>query len=342
MNNRHICRVLPFIVAMSFAVPGFAADDRIREEPGFHGNVLFGGGYMDIESNLIAGNGLIDANTRTISSIDQSPPSNDTVYPFVSGEVNYTFGDRWEAFFGGSIEDYLTLDLATRLGLRKQVEGVGVAGLSVLFSGLPAEVWEDPYLVGSPRRETDRDSTGFRFDWWRILDSGFFFQYSMREIDVDNELSGTDPALGLTADEIALLRRDGDNSRISLGYRWQSGRSLWQPELTIGEDDRDGQAVSSDIESAQLTYSYFGDSWTIVGSGAFFRRDYDSANPVYDRKTDDDGYAFSASVFRRLAAGDGNWQAFLSLAYADSDSDVSFHDTTVTAANIGVAYFFGR
>jgi hypothetical protein len=297
---------------------------------------------MDLESNLVAGNSLIDANTRTISSVNQSPPSNDTVYPFVGGEVNYTFGDRWEAFFGGSIEDYLTLDLTTRLGLRKEVERVGVAGLSLLFSGMPAEAWEDPYLVGSPRRETDRDSTGVRFDWWRILGSGFFFQYSMREIEVDTELSGTDPALGLTADEIALLRRDGDNSRMRLGYRWQNGRSLWQPEITIGEDDRDGEAVSSDFMSAQLSYSYFGDSWTIVGSGTFFEREYDAANPIYGREVDDDGYALSVTVFRKLATGDGNWRAFGSIAYADSDSDVDFHDTTVTAANIGVAYFFGN
>lgn len=342
MDNRLMGRIGAIIGALTLAGPGFAADDRVRDEPGFHGNVIFGGGYIDLESNFLAGNKLIDAGSRTISSVDQSPPSNDTVYPFVSGELNYTFGDRWEAFFGGSIEDYLTLDLATRLGLRKQFEGVGVTGLSLLFSGLPADVWEDPYLVGSPRRETDRDSTGFRFDWWRILGSGFFFQYSMREIDLDTELSGTDPALGLTADEIALLRRDGDNSRMTLGYRWQNGRSVWQPEISVGEDDRDGDAVSSDLTSAKLSYSYFADSWTVVGSGAVFQRDYDTANPIYGRKIDDDGYALSVTVFRQLATGDGNWQVFGSLAYADSDSDVDFHDTSATAASIGVAYFFGR
>jgi hypothetical protein len=342
MKYMLIGRVFLFIGAAMVATPALAADDRVREAPGFHGNVLFGGGYLDLESNLVAGNKLIDANTKTISSVGQSPPSNDTVYPFVTGEVNYTFGDRWEVFFGGSIEDYLTLDLATRLGLRKQAEGVGVVGLSVLFSGVPAEVWEDPYLAGEPRRETDRDSAGFRFDWWRILDSGFFFQYATREVEVGRESSGTDPALGLTADEIALLRRDGDNSRMTLGYRWQSGRSLWQPEIAVGEDDRDGKAVSADFRSLKLTYSYLGETWTIVGTGLVFQKDHDRANPVYGRKIDEDGYALSLALFRRLDIGDGRWRAFGIFAYADSDSDVDFHDTTATAANLGVAYFFGN
>lgn len=342
MKQMFVGRLCLLLGAMALAFPASAADDRVRAEPGFHGNVLLGAGYVDLESNLVAGNQLIDANTRTISSVNQSPPSNDTVYPFFTGEVNYTFGNRWEAHFGGSIEDYLTLDLATRLGLRRQVEGVGVAGLSLLFSGIPTEVWEDPYLAGTPRRETDRDSLGFRFDWWRILDSGFFFQFSTREIDVDTELSGTDPALGLTPDEISLLRRDGDNMRVTLGYRWQSGRSMWQPEIVWGEDDRDGEAVSSERVSAKLSYSHFGQVWTFVGSGQFFQIDYDAANPVYGRKVDADGYALSLSVFRKLAVGDGHWRAFGLLAYSDSDSDVDFHDTTVTAANVGLAYFFGN
>lgn len=334
-------RVLSIAALLLFAPGAFASDDRVREEQGFYGNVLFGAGYLDLESNLVAGNRLIDVEDSTIQSVNQSPDSNNDAFPFVSGEVNYAFGERWEAFFGGSIEDYVTLDFSTRLGLRKEWDQVGIAGLSLLFSGLPAEVYEDPYLVGAPRPDTDRDSGGVRFDWWRILESNFFLQISTREIDIDNERSGTDPALGLTPDQIRQLRRDGDDSRVTLGYRWANGAQLLQPEISLGEDDRDGDAISADTTAFKLTYSYRVGEWAWVATGQYFKSDYDAPNPVYGRRTDSDGYAVSGTVFRRLHTGGGDWRAFGSATYADSDSDVNFHDATAYGFNLGVAYFFG-
>ncbi len=332
----------PLLAIVFTAGAAYASDDKVRTEHGFYGNVLFGAGYLDLESNLIAGNKLVDVEDSSIQSVTQSPDSNDDVFPFISGEVNYAFGDRWEAFFGGSIEDYVTLDFSTRLGIRKQWDQVGIVGIGLLFSGLPPEVYEDPYLVGTPRNDTDRDSSGLRFDWWRILDSNFFLQISTREIDVDNERSGTDPALGLTSDEILLLRRDGDDRRVTLGYRWVNGPHLVQPEVTIGENDRDGDAISADTAAVQLTYSYDEGDWRWVAVGSFFNYDYDRANPVYDRKVDSDGYALSVTGFRKLHTGDGNWRAFGSATYADEDSDVNFHDSTALGFNLGVAYFFGN
>ncbi|HSM28517.1 MAG TPA: hypothetical protein VK855_10485, partial [Thioalkalivibrio sp.] len=73
--------VAPIAMAVG---PVFAADDRVPATQGFHGNLLLGAGYFDLESNLVAGNDLIDASTRTIGSVTQAPPSNDTTYAIVS------------------------------------------------------------------------------------------------------------------------------------------------------------------------------------------------------------------------------------------------------------------
>jgi hypothetical protein len=342
ISSRQTIRLLSAAVLACTVTPAFASDDRISTNPGFHGNVLFGGGYIDLESNLVSGNKLIDVKDSSIQSVNQSPESNDDAFPIISGEVNYAFGDRWEAFFGGSLEDYVTLDFNTRLGLRKQWDQVGIMGLSLLFTGLPAEVWEDPYLAGTPRSDTDRDSSGLRLDWWHILESNFYLQLVTREIDIDNEASGTDPALGLTPDEILLLRRDGDDRRITVGYRWENGPHTLQPEITIGEDDRDGDAVAADTSAVQLTYSYKATDWRWVSTAQYFNADHDAANPVYDRRIDSDGYALSLAGFRKLHVGDNNWSAYGSLTYADSDSDVDFHDATAFGLTLGVAYFFGN
>jgi hypothetical protein len=343
MKALGFARVLGVAAIMVAVAPAFAADDRVPATQGFYGNLLLGAGYFDLESNLVAGNDLIDASTSTITSVTQAPPSNDTTYAIVSGELAYAFGNQWEAFFGVNIEDYVTLDFSTRLGVRKQWDGVGVLGASfVTTAALPTEAWEDPYLVGTPRLATERDSNGVRLDWWRIFGTGFFAQIQTREIELDNEASGTDPELGLSADEILLLRRDGTDSRATLGYRREAGRHTWQPEFTFTTADRDGDAIAAEAATLKLSYGYRGETWTLAASASVFQRDYDDANPVYGLKTDADGYAVSLSAFRKLSLGTGDWRAFASVIHAENDSDVDFHDSSAFAASIGLAYFFGR
>jgi len=323
------------------AIPAMAADDRIPATAGFSGNVIFGAGFLGLENNLVAGNKLLGVDNKTISSVNASPQSANSVYPMITGEVRYTFSNGWQAFLGSSVEDLLTLDFSQRLGVRKEWDRVGVMGLALLFSGTPAEVWADPYLVGVPRADTNRDSTGLRLDWWRVLDSDFFIQARTRKIRINNEQSGTDPALGLTPAEISSLRRNGNDHLLTIGYRWVNGQSLWQPEISFGKQDRDGNAVTNDTTMAKLTYSYRYDDWTLVASGLVFRQSYDNANPVYGEKTDASSYALTFTALRRLTMGDGNWRAFGSVFYGKSNADVNFFDSKGLGINLGVQYAFG-
>jgi hypothetical protein len=176
---------------------------------------------------------------------------------------------------------------------------------SLRCSRLTTEAWEDPYLVGTPRLATERDSNGVRLDWWRIFGTGFFAQLQSRDIEFDTEASGTDPSLGLTADEIRLLRLDGADNRATLGYRWETGRHTWQPEFAFTTADRDGDAIAAEAATLKLSYGYRGEA-------------------------------------RKLDFGNGDWRAFASVVHADNDSDVDFHDSSAFAASLGLAYFFGR
>jgi hypothetical protein len=99
--------------------------------------------------------------------------------------------------------------------------------------------------VGTPRLATERDSNGVRLDWWRIFGTGFFAQLQSREIEFDTEASGTDPALGLTADEIRLLRRDGTDSRATLGYRGEA----WKLDFGIGDWRAFASVIHADNDS---------------------------------------------------------------------------------------------
>src|SRR5512135_2045370 len=85
--------------------PAAMAIEPIPTTPGWRGFVLVGAGYTDLKSNTVAGNNLIDIGQPVIDSVTQRPQSDDTFHPVVTGEVNYTFGNGWQAFFGTSLED---------------------------------------------------------------------------------------------------------------------------------------------------------------------------------------------------------------------------------------------
>jgi len=322
------------------------AQSGVTEDTGFSGNVLFGAGYLDLENSYVAGNKLIDVKNNTISGYG-SPSGESDAYPFFSGEINYTFDNRWQAFFGSNLEDLATLDMVQKLGARKQWDGVGVMGASLLLSSIPGEVWEDPYLLNSSRSDTNRDSTGIQLEWFKILDTNFYLELNTREIDIDTETSGKSTAPGaygaIVCDQTCqnLLRRDGDDTRLKIGYRWNNGDSTWEPEITVGEDDRDGNAISRDVMGLKLSYSYAGEVWTPVASVAYVDYDYNESNPIVGN-TDADGFTGSLSLFRKLEMGDGNWSAVGNLILSDIESDAEFNDSYAFGLTAGVNYAFGK
>ena len=79
---------------------------------------------------------------------------------------------------------------STQLGARKDLGSAGILQGGFLFSGIPTQVWEDPYAEGVRREETDRDSTGLRLQWDRVLGTAFEVTFSYRDIAIDTERSG--------------------------------------------------------------------------------------------------------------------------------------------------------
>ncbi len=330
-----ICSVAP----LAFAI------EPVPETSGWRGFLVLGAGYTDLESNLVAGNRLIDVGEETILSVNDAPTSDDAFHPIVTGEVNYTFGNRWQAFFGTALEDAVTLDAVTQLGIRKDLAGTGILQGGILFSGIPTEVWEDPYAEGVARDETDRDSTGVRLQWDRILGSAFELTFSYRDISIDTERSGNGvTSVVCTATCQDLLRRDGDQYLWDLSYLFRLGegqRHLLRPKVRYVTDDRDGAAISSDAYQAQLSYIFLGQGYSVASNLVVGSSSYDERNPIFGVKTDSDRFAVDTTLFYRLPTASGRWQAMGYLLWGEDDSDVTFHDNEVFQAGIGAMYRFG-
>ncbi len=130
-----------FGMAAFAASPSAPAVEAIPEASGWRGFLLVGAGYTEVESNLVAGNRLIEVGRNTIASVDDPPQSDDTFHAVFTGEVSYTFANQWQAFFGTALEDALTLDAVTQLGIRKDLGSAGALQAGLQFGSIPTEVW---------------------------------------------------------------------------------------------------------------------------------------------------------------------------------------------------------
>jgi len=344
MNTTYLRLTLLAMLTVGVA-PTAMAIEPIPATPGWRGFVVVGGGYADLKSNTVAGNNLIDIGQPVISSVAQRPSSDDTFHPVVTGEINYTFANGWQAFFGTSIEDAVTLDGVTQLGARKNMGSAGILQGGLLFSGIPTQVWEDPYAEGVRRDETDRDSTGLRLQWDRVLGTAFELTFSYRDISIDTERSGegvTSVACDATCQD--LLRRDGDQYHFDVSYRFLLGegsRHIVRPMLRYTIDDRDGEAISGDGYRLQLSYVFLGQGYTVASNVAYGSSSFDARNPIFGARTDTDGVVVDTTLFYRLPFESGRWQAVGGVLWGEGNSDVAFHDNEIFMVNAGVMYRFG-
>ncbi len=345
MSSRHLRLCLLATLAFGVA-PSAMAIEPIPSTPGWRGFVVVGGGYVDLKSNTVAGNNLIDIGQPVISSVNQRPRSDDTFHPVVTGEVNYTFTGGWQGFFGTSLEDAVTLDGVTQLGARKDLgSDGGILQGGFLFSGIPTQVWEDPYAEGVRRKETDRDSAGVRLQWDRVLGSPWQLTFSWRDISIGTERSGQGvSSVACDAACQGLLVRDGDQYSFDASYLFrlgEGGRHLVRPMFRYTIDDREGDAISGDAYRLQLSYIFLGQGYSVASNVAFGSSSQDARNPIFDRKTDSDGLILDTTLFYRLPTQSGRWQAVGSVLWGEGNSDVAFHDTEIFMINAGVMYRFG-
>jgi hypothetical protein len=344
MRSKQFRPLLLAILAVGVA-PAALAIEPIPSTPGWRGFVLGGVGYTDVNSNLVAGNGLVEVGRPKISSIFQDPRSDSSVHPIFTGEVNYTFESGWQAFFGTSLEDIVTLDSAAQLGVRREVGGLGALQAGMLLSAVPVEVWADPYAENVERETTDRDSRGLRLQWDRIMGTGAELTFSWRDVQIDDEQSGQGVvSVTCGADCQDLLRRSGDFYALNASWLFRLGEGrnhLVRPMLRYFRDDSEGAAVAGDGWRAQLSYAYATPGYTVVATGAFGQRNRDEANPLYGRHTDSNQSALELTYFYRLPIEGGRWQAVGGVLWGDDDSDVNFHDSEVTSMSLALMYRFG-
>lgn len=332
-----------FLTIIMLWVSQANALEPIPKESGFGGFLSPGLMATYVESNMMAGNQLFDMGDHTIHSLGS--PGSETIFSTaLNFELKYTFADtRTQIVFGNSLEDLLTYDLVTLLGVRQDLKEAGIMAGSFVFNGIPTKVWEDPYLFNIKRGSTDRTSTGIRFTWDKIFSTGFQVQSTYRKIVIDKERSGF--FLGLTPYQKAQLDREGDYIRSEISYRFriQKGQFL-VPAVVFTRDGLDGDAMSSDAFDLQLSYLLTRERYNFLFNGLLGFADFDKRNPIFNKTRKDDRYGLGMTVFYPmpdyLPLGCTSFHLWCNAAYYKSDANISFYDTVVANLAMGIILYY--
>lgn len=328
------CSLLGFASATAFAI------EPLPRESGWHGYLSPSLAAMEFRDNLVAGAGSLDVGSRRIESLDAKPEKESVGSLSLAGEVGYCFAEQGVyLFLGNRLEDFLRLDNASALGARFDLDRIGLLEASAIFPALATEVWEDPYLTGADREETDRKSSGVRLGLAQILGSPWEANVTVRAVEVDVERSGE--ALGLAPADRERLERDGTAARFELLYTWKlNERHALVPSADFGAYDAEGAAIRRTGGGVQLTHAYQHGRYSLVSNVAWHRSSYEEENPVFGEKQDEDEVVVSTSGFYGRLFGIPSLSGMVSLLYADRDSRIAFFDSAARVASLGVLYQF--
>ena len=307
------------------------AVEPLPKEKGLNGFINLGAGVITTKSNTLAGNVIADVGDETIDNINDPPRGTDTrAIPALSFMVGYYWDtSRTYFFFGNQLEDLIRYDFTGRIGVKKGVGKECILSFEIVQNAIPAQVWEDPYLTGVRREDTDRTMTGVRLTWDRIGGSNLEVSVTGRDIDIDNEKSGQSQPL--TPAERRLLDRNGDLSITEVLYRFGRGKKhRIYPAIRFINYDTDGTAMANDTVRGQLTYAFRGKRTLLTGNLFVASADFDAVNPLYGVTRDDDMLGLTVTTFFGGLFGSKNWAGVINAAYFDLDSNIDFYDSKVS------------
>ena len=343
MKKANFLTITVLVLTLLLGANLATALEPIPKESGFGGFIRPGVSYLNYKSNMVASFLGYDLSEKKTNSLDDSPDSESTGLVLVPFSLQYTFaGTRTQLFLGTDLTDLIRFDLTQQFGVKQEIGNLGILQGGILFSGIPAKVWKDPYVVDQNRNDTSRTSNGGRLAWDRIGGSHLQLQYTYRKIDISSEKSGE--FLGLTSSQRRRLKRDGDRHVGEAVYRFRFAKKhTLNPAFIYTYDDRDGDAMKNDAYDFQLTYGYNGDTFKFTGNASIGWADYDDKNPIYDKKQDDDRYGIQGTLYYEnpwswSLFGSDPMNFFVNAAFAETNSNIDFYDQE--AIMVGGGVFF--
>lgn len=313
-------------ICMLFVLIGsgqVAAQENDPKNGGFFGNILLGGGMAaGRPSKLYAVEG-----NEVITSLDGPAEHYSEAIPFIMAELGYVIESTGTQISLGTQSGRAGL---LALAVNQSLDRFG--SLGVILSYGCDEVWQDPYLVGVKRVETDETTTGLEFIYENIFDTGARLSISGTQIEID------DDQIGIREPD---LNRDGTALSVGAGYvAALNEKNIIIPSIDFVVDDRDGKSNSSKGYRLSLEHLFSIAKFTFKTNLAFVEAEFDEIHPIFNQTREEKGYELSEFITYAEPFG---WRRFSLnglIAYSQMDTNISFFESDVLVVGLGVGYRF--
>ena len=195
-----------------------------------------------------------------------------------------------------------------------------------------SEVWRDPYLINTSRKETREYNYGIRFAFEEILGSGFNFSYAFSRVDVNVDDIG---------DRFNDLERDGYIHNAGAEYDFKLGKTMaLSPGFELSIGDIDGEANAYTGSQFGLGFRKFSNSYMLMLKATIGWDDYDDKHPVFSKTRNDTNYSVFGMFTRSDLFGQDFLFATLMAGYRYRDSNIGFLNaqTFLSGAMIGFEF----
>lgn len=327
-------------LALTTCTTSALALDPMPQEAGFSGYIDLGAAGGTVESNFLAEIFSIDLSNDKIYDYD-SPNETTIIIPSFDFNLAYTFNNKkTQIHLGSAVENSIDFTSNSVLAVRHDFSSIGSVELAGLLPTPGLEVWEDPYFTGQKRKSTERTSSGGRLTWDGIVGSNFELIGSFRSIDIDDERSGD--SLGLSAPERQLLDREGDVTRVELGYVFNcnGGDIKVRPSVAYIDRDLDGDAMAQDGYELGVQFRYNAGSYVWLNRAAYQSLDGDKDNPIFNQANDADVYVLASEVQIPEPFGWDKWTGSVGVSWGNNSADIDFNKSTVAifGASLGRSF----
>jgi hypothetical protein len=302
----------------------FAAGPAEKSE-GFSGRISAGAGYMTSTDQLKT----TDENKR-IDSVSGDANWYDKFIPLALFNLRYTFAESGRQIYFGTPAE-LSGPPGLSLGFVQPFSDGSRLDISV-FARLFSEVWRDPYLTDTNRKETREHNYGTRFAYEEILGSDFKLAYAFSRVDVNVDDIG---------DRFNDLERDGYIHKAEVEYDFRLGQTMsLTPGFVLSIADIDGEANAYTGYRLGLGWRKFSKNYQLMLKAAIGWDDYDDRHPVFRKTRNDTHYSVFGMLTRSDLFGIDYLFATLTAGYRYRDSNIGFLNaqTFLSGAMIGVEF----
>ncbi|AMO55750.1 hypothetical protein GZ77_08505 [Endozoicomonas montiporae] len=322
-----------FVVLVSaFSSPALMAAQSGNWQPGFSGEVSLLTGYSQSKSQF-------NADYKQTDALDSASKRKSKALFMPLFSLQYTLNEGDSQFYVGSDRADVALGrFHTEIGYRQSLQENGVISASIIPGVIPNKTWQDPFVTGQKRKETDTYIQALRFQFTNIMNSGFSLEVAGGKQKLDKERSGQSDFDTSTQKQ---LNREGNVYLVEGAYRFPVSRTLFvRTGLNHTRLSADGDAMSYQANALELGLFTRWQQSSMAFNLSYQVSQHDKTSPVFAKKQKDHEWGAFLAYSYAEPFGWNNWELVSLSGYSRKNSNIDFYDEDSLMVSVGMTYKF--